>query len=182
MRDQTEGQPSDGWDDPLLTHVTRRAMATEFVAMLPAHAADAVETVVIALEQLELIENELTIYRDDSEVSRANRFAAERPVELSGSTFSLLQKAIVWSERTDGAFDITAGPLVEAWGFTRRSGQKPTANQIESARKLVGYRQLDLSLPARTVTLRRLACRSISVRSARATRWIGWRVDFGRKV
>lgn len=141
----------DGAPNPLLTHVTRRAMATEFVVMLPPHAAASVELVVTALEQLDFIENALTIYRDDSEVSRANRLAASQPVRLSESTFRLLQKAIIWSERTGGAFDVTAGPLVEAWGFTQRSGRKPTGDEIDAARRLVGYGQLELSTEDRTV-------------------------------
>jgi thiamine biosynthesis lipoprotein len=103
------------------------------------------------LEQLDTIESALTIYRDDSEISRVNALASAQPVPLSEETFALLQKALQWSERTGGAFDITAGPLVEAWGFTRRSGRKPSSNEIDAARQRVGYRQLELSAAARTV-------------------------------
>jgi thiamine biosynthesis lipoprotein len=142
-----------GEDPSLLTQVTRRAMATEFVVMLPAHAADAVELAVAALEQLDGIENALTIYRPDSEISRANQMASAEPVELSEETFALLQKAIVWSERTGGAFDITAGPLVEVWGFGRRSGRKPSAAEIDAALKLVGYQNVELSAERKTVRL-----------------------------
>lgn len=138
-------------DASLMTHVNRRAMATEFAVILPAHLADAVELVVETLEQLDAIESALTIYREDSEVSRANLVAADEPAELSKETFALLQKAIVWSERTGGAFDVTAGPLVEAWGFTRRSGRKPTTEEIDAALGLVGYQQITLSVPRKTV-------------------------------
>jgi thiamine biosynthesis lipoprotein len=137
--------------EPPLTQVSRRAMATDFVVMLPAHAADAVEMVVAALEGLDAIESALTVYRDDSEVSRANRRASSEPVRLSSQTFALLQSAIRWSQRTDGAFDVTAGPLVEAWGFTRRSGRKPTSDEIDAARRLVGYQQLELCEEQQTV-------------------------------
>lgn len=130
-------------------------MATDFVVMLPAHAADAVELVVEVLEGLDRIESALTIYRDDSEVSRANRRAATQPVRLSRETFALLQSAIGWSQRTSGAFDVTAGPLVEAWGFTRRSGRKPTAAEIDAALRLVGYHQLELSEQQQTVRFAR---------------------------
>jgi thiamine biosynthesis lipoprotein len=135
----------------MLTHLTHRAMATNFVVMLPAPSADAVEAVVTAMEQLDAIEHELTIYRDDSEVSRLNRLAFAQPVQLSEPTFALLQRAILWSERTGGAFDVTAGPLVEAWGFTRRSGRKPATEEIEAARRAVGYEKLELFPAQRTV-------------------------------
>ena len=151
------GQNSDGEggnfgrDASLMTHVNRRAMATEFAVVLPAHLADAVELVVETLEQLDAIESALTIYREDSEVSRANRLAADEPVELSRETFAILEKAIIWSDRTGGAFDITAGPLVETWGFTRRSGRKPTTEEIDAALELVGYQQIELAAPQQTV-------------------------------
>ena len=139
----------------MLTQVSHRAMATDFVVMLPAHAADAVELVVSALEGLDAIESALTIYREDSEVSRANLLASDQPVRLSEPTFELLQAAVRWSERTDGAFDVTAGPLVDAWGFTQRSGRKPTKDEIDQALARVGYQHLELSPEQRTVQFAR---------------------------
>lgn len=144
-----------GGDTSLLTQVSRRAMATEFVVILPAHAADAVELAFTALEQLDAIENALTIYRPDSEISLVNRTAWQHPVRLSEETFALVQTAVQWSERTDGAFDITAGPLVDAWGFGRRRGRKPNKEEIEAALERVGYRMLELSSEQRTVRMTR---------------------------
>jgi thiamine biosynthesis lipoprotein len=153
---QVAGRHRGGSADPsLLTQVTRRAMATEFVVMLPAHAADAVEGAVTALEQLDAIENSLTIYRPESEISQANQLAWQQPFQLSEATFALLQKALQWSERTGGAFDITAGPLVEAWGFGRRRGRKPNSEEIDSALQRVGYQKLELSAEQRTVRMAR---------------------------
>ena len=129
---------------PILTQMSRRAMATEFVVMLPSHAAEAAELVFATLEQLDKIENRLTIYQPDSEVSRINRLAEKAPVKVSAATFKLLEKAILWSERTGGAFDVTSGPLVQAWGFTQRRGQKPSNEAIDSARQCVGYQSLQL--------------------------------------
>ena len=136
---------------PVLTEVTRKAMATEFVILLPPHSSKAVELAVTALEQLDKIEQNLTIYRPDSEVSRINQMADEHPVLISSLTFQLIEKAVQWSQRTNGAFDITAGPLVKAWGFTERSGRKPDSNEIESARERVGYQHLLLNSTQQTV-------------------------------
>lgn len=139
-----------GQHGDLITHVTHRGMATDFVVMLPAAMADKVETVVEALEMLDAIEAALTIYRPESEVSRLNRDGHDRPVKLSASTFSLLRRSIVWSHRTGGAFDVTAGPLVEAWGFTHRTGRKPTAAEIDATRVLVGYEKMILDAKDRS--------------------------------
>ncbi len=136
-----------GW----LTQVSRRAMATEFVIMLAAQHADAVEFALDALEQLDVLEQQLTIYRPDSEVSRINREAASQPVQVSESTFDIIHKAVQWSVKTEGRFDITAGPLVQAWGFTNRQGRKPTQSELEAALELVGYEKLILDPDRRTI-------------------------------
>ena len=101
-------------------------MATEFVIMLATPDSDAINEALEALELLDEIETALSVYRPDSEISQLNRLAADRPVVLAAETFELLQRAVQWSVRTEGAFDITAGPLVQAWGFGKRRGQKPS--------------------------------------------------------
>ena len=131
--------------ESVLTSVSHRAMATEFVAMLPPNQEDKVELVVAALDTLPEIEAALTIYRDDSEISKINRLAGKQAVEVSRSTFDLLTRAQEWSVRTEGAFDVTAGPLVDVWGFTTRSGRKPKDEEIQSARESVGYEKLLLN-------------------------------------
>ena len=133
------------------------------------------------LDQLESIENELSIYRDESEVSRINRWAADRPVSVNRPTFELIERSVGWSERTDGAFDITAGPLVEAWGFTRRSGRKPTPEEIADAMRKVGYQRLRLSNEDRSVAFDRPGM-SINLGAiGKGTPWIGWRDAFANR-
>ena len=139
--------------DPMVTHVTHRAMATQFVVLLPAHQADRVEEVVEALELLDDIEDRLTIYRDHSEVSRINQNAGGVATKVSRQTFQIIEKAKRWCEVTDGAIDITVGPLIDAWGFKERSGRKPTPDQIDAARQKVGWQNIELSPTERTVRL-----------------------------
>ena len=136
---------------PLLTEVTRKAMATEFAILLPPQSLEAVELAVTTLERLDQIEQKLTIYKQDSEVSQINQMAGEKPVPVSKSTFQLIERALRWSHRTQGAFDITAGPLVKAWGFTERSGRKPTSEEVESALARVGYQHLQLDHDQQTI-------------------------------
>ena len=131
-----------GQEAPLLTEITHQAMACDFAIYLPETDAESVEAAVTALEQLDEIEARLTIYNPASEVSAINRGASEHSVRVSQDTFELIENAWKWSERTGGAFDITAGPLVEAWGFNSRRGKKPTPEEIEKARNIVGYQHL----------------------------------------
>ena len=131
--------------ESLTTEVSHQAMATHFVVLLPQRWSDQVEIALTALEKLDAIEHRLTIYREDGEVARANRHAFDRPFPLSQPTFDLIQRAIGWSKRTNGAFDITAGPLVEVWGFTKRRGKKPSPAEVTAALDQVGYQNLQPS-------------------------------------
>lgn len=128
-------------------------MATEFVVLLPQSDGQSADAVLEALEMLDAIEQRLTAYSETSEVARVNRLAFEQPVEVSAATYDLLKRAVWLSELTDGAFDITAGPLIHAWGFMTRSGKKPSDREIESALSKVGYQKIQLDDNSRTVRL-----------------------------
>lgn len=127
-------------------------MATDFQVLLPGSSQPAqVDAVVAAMELLEPIEATLTVYQSDSETSRINREASLGPVRVGPMVIDILQRAVQLSAVTDGAFDVTAGPLVEAWGFTTRSGRRPSAEQIQAARARVGWQHLEIDLQAGTV-------------------------------
>ncbi len=137
---------------------SHRAMACDFVVLVrDAHQQighrSVADVVLDALESVDAIEQRLTVYDASSEVSAINRAAGKRPISVSAETFALLQHAVRLSESTGGAFDITAGPLIDAWGFTTRQGRKPTPEEIAAARALVGMDQLRLDVEHRTVAL-----------------------------
>ncbi len=61
------------------------------------------------------IESLMSYHRDDSELNKINRYAAQGPVPVSEMTFEVLQQAVHFSKLSDGAFDVTVGPLVDLW-------------------------------------------------------------------
>ncbi|KAA5545185.1 FAD:protein FMN transferase [Roseiconus nitratireducens] len=144
----------------MLTTVTHRAMATEFAVILAESEAHRVEAALESLELLDRIEADLSVYVADSEISRVNAHAAVEPVAVSADTFNLLETSQRWSERSGGAFDVTAGPLVRAWGFTQRRGKKPGDAEIQQARERVGYQKMQLDADQRTV---RFSCPGMEV-------------------
>lgn len=129
-------------NQPVLSEFSRRAMATEFSVMLPGMIGKAADSALSALAQVEAIENQLSIYVPGSDISRLNQAAGAGPVPVSPMTLEVLDRAIILSRLTNGAFDITAGPLVEAWGFTKRRGQKPSSEVVQAALARVGYQKL----------------------------------------
>lgn len=138
--------------DSYLLRIGRTAMACEFEVMLnvgqyPHGTAAAVE----ALDLVDRLESQLTVYRSDSEVSQLNRRAADEAVALELGLFALLQYAIELYRQTDRAYDITAGPLSKVWGFFRRAGTVPSQSDLERAHELVGSDKLQLDDSERTV-------------------------------
>ena len=135
-----------------LIRVGRRAMACEFEVLLNAgQYADGTELAVEALDLVERLEDQLTVYRAESEVSRLNRTAFEREIEVEPRLFELLAFAQNLQQRTAGAYDITSGPLSKVWGFYRRAGQMPRDDDLAAALAHVGSQHMTLDAARRAI-------------------------------
>jgi thiamine biosynthesis lipoprotein len=131
--------------------VSRTAMACQFEVLLPPGPPSHVAAALSALDLVDALEAQLTVYRDTSEVVRLNRHAAHRWVPVEAGLFDLLQLAKRLHTQTAGAFDITAGPLIKAWGFFKRAGNLPEPRALEEARQRVGSHFILLDEAARAV-------------------------------
>lgn len=152
-----EAAPSGAW--PARTHsqvcVSRRAMACDFTVMFPAEYRQAVDAGCAALDEIERLEQKLTVYGGDSEVSRLNQQACERAVAVDDELFSLLQTAARLSEETGGAFDVAAGALIKAWGFFRGPKRVPPEAERREALARSGMKHVELDAEARRVRYHR---------------------------
>jgi thiamine biosynthesis lipoprotein len=113
------------------------------------HSADQIMD--IAFEEIARIEALLSNYQSSSELSRISREAGDGPVVTNPETFSFLTRSFYWSERSHGAFDITVGPLLRAWGFKARNGHVPTQVEQKSLRDQVGWDKVQLDPTSHTV-------------------------------
>src|SRR5437763_10052200 len=104
-----------------------------------------------AFEEVERLEETLSNYRDSTELSRINRLAGWQAVTTDPEVFGLLQTSLEYSKKSGGAFDITIGPLMKAWGFFRASGHYPSPAELETARGQVGWKNIQLDAANRTV-------------------------------
>ncbi|HJW99866.1 MAG TPA: FAD:protein FMN transferase [Terriglobales bacterium] len=107
-----------------------------------------------AFDEIERVEEALSNYRPTSELSRINRLASKQRVTTDPEVFRVLQSSIEYSRRTGGAFDITVGPLMRAWGFFRANGRYPTAVELSQARAKIGWSNVELDNTGRTITFR----------------------------
>lgn len=141
---------------PVQVSVARLAMATRFEIVL--HGPDAVALRAAAeeaLEEVERLEDQLSLFRPTSTVAHLNARAAREPVRVEPALFRLLEQAQRLCQETSGAFDITIGPLMECWGFRGERGTVPSAKALKAACAVVGMHLVELDPDRFTVRFQR---------------------------
>lgn len=91
--------------------------------------------------ELAKVDAALSMFNKESVISRINRGENVETNEMFDNVFTLAERV---SDHTDGAFDITVAPLVNAWGFGFKTGNPPTKTAIDSLRSIVGYKKVKL--------------------------------------
>lgn len=136
--------------------LTRRAMACDFELRIVV-SADENDTAagMAALDTIERVEDQLTVYRDESDLVELNRRAAHKVTPVEPNLFGLLELCDRLHADTLGAFDPTSGPLSRVWGFHRRQGEVPDeASRLEALGR-VGWKRVQLDRAEQTVRFER---------------------------
>jgi FAD:protein FMN transferase len=141
--------------DAAMLRFARRAMATTFEVILPFDVPSSDEIAQTALDEIDRLEAQLTVYRDTSEVGRLNARAAQHPVRVEANLFELLALAEQMHRETNGAFDISVGALIKTWGFYRRQGRVPSPEERAHVRERIGMQHVVLDQQKQTVHYRR---------------------------
>lgn len=148
------GPSTSSFRPTLLLSIAKSAMACEFEVLLNQgqyeQGADRALEALLIVEQLE---QKLSVYKPRSELSLLNRFGSERAVGISVDTQRLLELARAVHDWTGGAFDITAGSLSQAWGFSQRQGKKPASGDLQRALDCVGTKYVLLDSEEQTARL-----------------------------
>jgi len=143
------------WSPPadlLRVEQSDEAMAATFSVVLfgsdrarMERAADA------AFDEVHRLDRMLSNYKPDSEWSEVNRTAGVRPVKVSAELFQLLSDCLKYSRQSDGAFDITVGPLMKVWGFYKGEGALPRPADVTDALTRVGHWHVRLDPAAQSI-------------------------------
>ncbi len=104
-----------------------------------------------AFDEVRRLDDMLSNYKPASEWSRINRLAAEKPLRISPEMFRLLAACLEYSRQSEGAFDISVGPLMKVWGFYKGSGHLPHRPEVLGALAKTGYRHVHLDAAGQTV-------------------------------
>lgn len=105
-----------------------------------------------AFAEIQHLEKLISFWDTESEISSMNLEAGNEPVKISPQTMELIETADYVSEKTDGAFDATIGPVIRQWDFKKHL--KPEPEKLKEALKLVNYKQVDLDRTNSTAFLK----------------------------
>jgi len=136
---------------------TQTEMAVPFrIVLYMSDAAAAREAAKAAFARIHALNAVLSDYDPESELRRLCDTSNEgNPVAVSADLWRVLARSQEIAERSEGAFDVTVGPLVRLWRSARRTKELPTARSLDKARSKVGYRLMRLDAERRTVELLR---------------------------
>jgi len=120
---------------------------------ITANGTDAQAAVNAAQAEVYTLENELSRNLPASEISKINAQSGLLPVTVSQETFDIIADAVSYSEKTNGAFDITIAPVMDIWGFTDSKFRVPSASEIQAVLPLVNWQKIILDKTKLTVEL-----------------------------
>lgn len=133
---------------PELVHLTGETMGTyysvKYIATDNAPSQDVIQTEID--KRLERVNDQMSTYRTDSELSQFNQRKADTPMDVSPATATVVKEAIRLNEFTQGALDVTVGPLVNLWSFgpEKRPENIPSDKDIASRMERIGLEHLQV--------------------------------------
>ena len=152
----TLSRANNSYDNPPLSRFQYTQLHMGVAVRLVVYAPDeptAVRACTAAYARIAALEDIMSDYRPTSELMRLCAQAGGPPVRVSDDLFLVLRRAHDLARRSNGAFDVTVGPLVVLWRKARKIGALPDAAQLRRARELTGWRKMRLDEQARTVQL-----------------------------
>lgn len=127
------------------------AMACDFDVILNPGPVGRLDAASAALDVIDALEAQLSVYRPDSEISRINATAAGEWVPVESRLFELLLLARRINQETAGGYDITTGPLIALWRRCKAEYRLPTDEEIAAGLRLVGMSQVEFDLERQAV-------------------------------
>ncbi|MEX0725690.1 MAG: FAD:protein FMN transferase [Planctomycetaceae bacterium] len=132
-----------------------RVMACDFTVILNPGRDSGLGAASDALNLVGELEDQLSVYRGGSEVTRLNRRAAHAPVAVTQNLFDLLARSRDLAFELDGAFDPTIGPLLRLWRRGQEEHRLPTDDDVAAVRSLIGMQHVQLNEARLTVAFDR---------------------------
>ncbi|NIA07083.1 MAG: hypothetical protein GWP14_05530 [Actinobacteria bacterium] len=130
-------------------------MGTYYRLVFVQYADRAADTAVTAVEDIRAIEALASTYRSESEISQLSNSPPGSARVLSPEIFAVLERSLYYYQLTDGAFDVTVGPLMNLWRAAVKRDKLPTTDEISKALQSVSSKNITLDPSARTIAFSR---------------------------
>ena len=141
--------------DFLTTEIRGQAMGTSYLVKVVSAADTPASYQALSAgvqTAIERVNQSMSTYLDESEISQLNRQSADVPFEASKDLRAVLAQALVISRETGGAFDPTVGPVVNAWGFgPNKTTKPPPETELRSAQARVGFKKIRIDESTQTI-------------------------------
>ena len=129
-------------------------MGTRFsITLFASEKTQADMAATAAFQKIAQLDDILSDYKADSELMRLSDSPPGQPVPISKDLFDVLEQSEKYSKLSGGAFDVTVGPLVRLWRFSRKRKVLPSTVEVQTALESVGYKKLHLDRKTMTATL-----------------------------
>jgi FAD:protein FMN transferase len=146
---QSSGSPIFG-----MKRFSHEAMATTFEILI-VHEDEryARQAATAAFNEVDRLEDELSRFRENSDITRINNLPAHQPLKIGLDTFACLELSVHMYAETHGAFDVTVGSLLKCWRNEDGSPRTPAPEELNRARLHTGTNLLQLDEREHTVCL-----------------------------
>jgi thiamine biosynthesis lipoprotein len=109
----------------------------------------------LAFNRIHYLEGIFSANLEGTDLNKVNKSAGLNPVKVRSELIEVLEKALEYAEKSNGAFDPTVGPLVKLWGIGTDGERIPEADEIQKVLELIDYREIEINREEGTVFLKR---------------------------
>lgn len=140
----------------VVRHRTVMLMGSRFdITLVDKDSISAENKIDMAINEINRIENLISEWKEDTPISILNKNAGIRPIEVSKEVLELTQRALKFSELTDGAFDISIAAMDKIWKFDGSTWEIPNAEIIKKSVRNVGYQNILIDSLHSTIFLKK---------------------------
>lgn len=133
--------------------INKTSLKMDTVIQLKAYGTNANEAIDAAFIRIDEIEQMASNTIETSDISKINQAAGKEYVKVKPEVIKMLKTSVKYSELSNGAFDITIGPLIKLWGIGTDNERIPTDEEIKSKLPLIGYNNISINEEDNSVKL-----------------------------
>ncbi|WFR55533.1 FAD:protein FMN transferase [Anaerocolumna sp. AGMB13025] len=133
--------------------VQKHAFKMDTIMNIKAYGPKAEKAIDAAFLRIDEIEQMASASIETSDVSKINLAAGKDAVKVHPEVLEMIKTAVTYSDLSNGAFDITVGPLIKLWGIGTESERVPSDSEIKETLPLIGYKNISINETDNTIKL-----------------------------